>query len=196
MDTAIIILAAGNSSRLGRPKQLLRFNGKTLLANVIEQALAVKSGPIVVVLGAYAAEIKLLHHRTKVTFTVNENWQSGMSSSIAAGLNIALAESPELDSAIFTVSDQAYLSKEIFATLIVKYRTDHKNIVTSSYSQTSGTPVLFNKKYFNSLLNLTGSTGAKDLIKKNSDDSASISFDLGHIDIDTETDYHNLINNR
>lgn len=196
MDTAIIILAAGNSSRLGRPKQLLLFNGKTLLANVIEEALEMNSGPIVVVLGAYAKQIEELHHRTKVTFTVNENWQSGMSSSIAAGLNIALAESPELDSAIFTVSDQAHLNKEIFAALIGKYRTDHKNIVTSSYSQTSGTPVLFNKKYFNSLLNLTGSTGAKDLIKKNSDDSASISFDLGHIDIDTETDYHNLINNR
>lgn len=196
MDTAIIILAAGNSSRLGRPKQLLLFNGKTLLANVIEEALEMNSGPIVVVLGAYAKQIEELHHRTKVTFTINENWKTGLSSSIATGLNIALAESPELDSAIFTVSDQAYLSKEIFAALIGKYQTDHKNIVTSSYSQTSGTPVLFNKKYFNSLLNLTGSTGARDLIKEHSDDTASISFDLGNIDIDTETDYHNLINNR
>ncbi|GGI25402.1 nucleotidyltransferase family protein [Pedobacter mendelii] len=196
MRTAIIILAAGNSSRLGKPKQLLHFNGKTLLDIVTDEALKTEFWPVVVVLGAYLNEIKQIHNNPKVIYTVNENWKTGMSSSIGVGLTVLLNESPDIDSVIITVADQVYITSEIFEALNNRYQSENKNIVTSTYSQTTGTPVLFNKKYFSKLLNLSGSIGAKDLIKNNINDTASIAFELGSIDIDTETDYNNLINNK
>lgn len=196
MSTAIIILAAGNSSRLGKPKQLLHFNGKTLLDIVTDEALKTEFSPIVVVLGAYANEIKALHNNPQVIYTVNESWQNGISSSIIAGLNVVLDEFPNIDNVIITVADQVYITSEIFEALNNQHQSENKNIVASSYLQTTGTPVLFNKKYFSKLLNLTGSAGAKDLIKQHVNDTASISFEPGSIDIDTEADYNNLIHNK
>lgn len=195
MSTAIVILAAGNSSRMGKPKQLLKFNGHTLLGLVITESLKTKFRPVVVVLGAYATEIKQASANPEVVYAVNENWENGMSSSISLGLKVALENNPKIENVILTVADQAYISSEIFEELQSKQEQSQKNIVASVYSQTTGTPALFNKKYFNELLALNGGNGAKSLIKQHVDNSATIPFELGNIDIDTETDYNNLINN-
>lgn len=193
MNTAIIILAAGNSSRLGKPKQLLKYKEQTLLQIVTEAALNAKFHPVIVVLGAYADEIKTLHNHPEVMYIINETWQKGMSSSISAGVKKVLNDFPEKENVIITVADQAHITADVFTSLYKKYQTDNKSIVTSSYSETTGTPTLFNKKYFDKLVNLEGAVGAKDLIKQNMDDVASVPFELGSIDIDTEIDYKNLI---
>jgi len=195
MSTAIVILAAGNSSRMGKPKQLLKFNGHTLLDLVITESLKTKFRPVVVVLGAYATEIKQASINPEVIYAVNENWENGMSSSISLGLKVALENNPKIENVILTVADQACISSEIFENLQSKQEQSQKNIVASAYSQTTGTPALFNKKYFKELLTLNGANGAKSLIKQHVDNSATIPFELGNIDIDTETDYNNLINN-
>lgn len=193
MSTAIIILAAGNSSRMGKPKQLLNYNGQTLLNIVIAQSVKTKFNPIVVVLGAYAKEIAKSSVNPGVVYAVNERWENGMSSSISFGLKTALNINPEIENVILTVADQVHISSEIFEKLNNRYQSAEKNIVTCTYSETTGTPTLFNKKYFKELLSLTGEAGAKSLIKEHSMDIASIPFELGKIDIDTETDYKNLI---
>ncbi|MFC4211254.1 NTP transferase domain-containing protein [Pedobacter lithocola] len=196
MNTAIIILAAGNSSRLGKPKQLLKYKEQTLLQIVTEAALTTQFHPVIVVLGAYANEIKALHNHPDVIYILNEQWESGMSSSIGIGINEVLKDFPDTENAIITVADQAHITADVFTALYKKHQTDNKSIVTSSYSKTTGTPTLFNKKYFSKLVNLQGSVGAKDLIKQNIDDTASVPFELGSIDIDTESDYKNLINHK
>jgi len=195
MSTAIVILAAGSSSRMGKPKQLLDFNGQTLLNIVIRESLKTKFRPVVVVLGAYAAEIKKASTNQEVIYSFNEDWENGMSSSISLGLKVALENNPKIENVILTVADQVHISSDIFEELQSKQEQSKKNIVASAYSQTTGTPTLFNKKYFDNLLFLSGSNGAKSLIKQYVDDTTTIPFELGNIDIDTETDYNNLINN-
>ena len=195
MSTAIVILAAGSSSRMGKPKQLLKFNGQTLLNIVVTESLKTKFRPVVVVLGAYAAEIKKASTNQEVIYSFNEDWENGMSSSISLGLKVALENNPKIENVILTVADQVHISSDIFEELQSKQEQSKKNIVASAYSQTTGTPTLFNKKYFDNLLFLSGSNGAKSLIKQYVDDTTTIPFELGNIDIDTETDYNNLINN-
>lgn len=196
MQTAIIILAAGNSSRLGKPKQLLTYNGHTLLDIVIAESLKTKFYPIIVVLGAYAEDIQQQSVNNNVVYAINQNWEDGMSSSIAFGLKTALNLYPDIENVILTVADQVHLSSVILEELNHKQQLTGKNIATAAYAQTTGTPSLFNKKYFEDLLNLNGQNGAKALIKHYIDDVVSVPFELGKVDIDTETDYNNLINNK
>lgn len=194
MHTGIIILAAGNSSRLGRPKQLLVFKGKTLIEWTIEAALATNFKPVVVVLGAFADQVKEKIPLT-VAHLINDNWSDGMASSIAAGLAEILKHSPDLENLIITVSDQAYINATILSALQQKHMNTKKGIIASSYAKTTGTPALFNKRYFSQLLSLTGNNGAKSMLKLHDNDVETVAFAQGNIDIDTETDYHNLINN-
>lgn len=196
MSSAIIILAAGNSSRLGKPKQLLTYQGQTLIDITIAASVKTEFHPIVVVLGAYAEEIKQRSAGAEVFYAVNERWENGMSSSISFGLQTALAIEPKIENAIFTVADQVHIKAEIFEQLNTVHQSTLKNIITCAYAETTGTPALFNKKYFKELLNLTGETGAKNLLKTHGDDTVNIPFELGKIDIDTEADYNNLINNK
>ncbi|MDQ1142487.1 nucleotidyltransferase family protein [Pedobacter agri] len=196
MKTAIIILAAGNSSRMGRPKQLLQYKGQTFLDIAIQAAVQTSFSPIIVVLGAHAKEIMDGHHYARITFVLNEDWKTGMSSSIATGMNVILKDFSDTENIIITVADQVHITSDILEALYQKFKSENKNIVTAHYLQTTGTPALFNKKYFNKLLNLQGSGGAKNIIKQHLDDVSSIPFELGHIDIDTATDYHNLINHQ
>jgi len=193
MAKGIIILAAGNSSRLGQPKQLLNYRGKTLLDLVSDQALGTSCRPVVVVLGAYAEEISKKHHHTEISYIVNNNWQTGMSSSIDTGLSFLLDQYKNIESVIIAVADQAFITSGIFEQLLAQHQLSGKNIVACSYAQTIGTPVLFHKNYFPELLSLSGNEGAKSILKKHKEDTATIEFEFGYIDIDTETDYHHLI---
>ncbi|WP_316784559.1 nucleotidyltransferase family protein [Pedobacter frigiditerrae] len=192
MDNGIIILAAGNSSRLGKPKQLLSYKGKSLLEIATEAAIGTGVSAIVTVLGAYADEISAAHQRSNINYFINESWEKGMSTSIQAGLAELLKLNPAMENVIITVSDQAFLTAETLMQLIAEKEHTAYHIIASKYRNTIGTPVLFNKKYFTDLMNLTGDTGAKHLIKHHPNEVKSISFEKGFIDIDTEADYDNL----
>ncbi|MCX2452276.1 nucleotidyltransferase family protein [Pedobacter sp. PLR] len=192
MKTGIIILAAGNSSRLGKPKQLLNYQGKTLLEIVSRAAIASSCKPIIVVLGAYATEISAKHHFPELKYVINDQWERGMSSSIAVGMSAVLAINQDIQQVIIAVSDQPFISAEIFENLIKTQQLSDKGIIASSYAETLGTPVLFSKKYFPQLLSLQGNQGAKQLLNEYPEDSSSLVFTLGDIDIDTTSDYNNL----
>ncbi len=192
--TAIIILAAGNSSRLGEPKQLLRYKNKTLLENTIAAASAVPNSIIIVVTGANHELIQKELYTESVIICYNPDWENGMSTSINAGLKKLLTLHPDIQKCIFTVCDQPYLSGAVFEDLLKEYFKTKKGIIASSYSQTLGTPVLFDKKYFDALLELKGQEGAKKIITQFAEDTTSVLFENGAIDIDRVEDYNNLIN--
>jgi molybdenum cofactor cytidylyltransferase len=193
LKTGIIILAAGSSSRLGRPKQLLDFKGKTLLQNVINEALETHCQSVIVVLGANAKKIASQHQNDRVNLVINEDWGNGMASSIITGLSTMIKLNNEIESIIIAVADQAFIKKSNFNNLIEKQKETGKNIIASTYDATIGTPVLFIKDYFEALLSLKGAEGAKKILKQYPHDVETVVFEQGGIDIDTETDYNNLI---
>jgi len=196
MSTGIIILAAGNSSRLGQPKQLLTFKGKGLLEIAAEAAITTSIRPIIVVLGANAGIILKSTSYPEISYLVNEHWHEGMSSSIALGITTIKDRYPDLENVIIAVSDQAYMNPEILEGLLSKKESSGKNIVASRYNETTGSPALFNKKYFTQLNALKGDKGAKQILEEHPEDIATVKFELGQIDIDTKTDYENLINHK
>ena len=205
--TAIIILAAGNSSRLGRPKQLLPYQGKTLLTHIVTEALIASLSPVVVVTGAFQAEIS-----DSLTAEINDppqgqpirtvynpNWETGMASGIVAGLSNVISLHPDTEAVIIAVCDQPYISTLILRRLVEQHATSGKGIIACSYPGSEptghaivGTPVLFGHTYFKELSALSGSEGARQLLKNHPDDLITIPFPKGNIDIDTEEDFQNL----
>jgi len=192
-NTGIIILAAGSSSRFGGIKQLLRFNNKTLIEHVIDEATNAELNPVVVVTGAYANEVSKKIDNKKITIVFNEHWETGMASGIVAGLQKALIVNKAIENIIIAVCDQPYISSLLFQQLSDKKRESGKSIVASSYAGTLGTPALFDTKYFNELLDLKGDEGAKSLIRKYNDETTSVLFKKGNIDVDTQKDYEELL---
>lgn len=192
MNTGIIILAAGNSSRLGSPKQLLYYQGSSLLQRTVAAAKTTAYEPVVLVLGAHADQILEHHPDLKINIIINDSWEKGISSSIAAGLLKMLELEADTKNVVIAVADQPFIRPEIFRELVEESQRSRKNIVASKYAETIGTPALFNEIYFDELIALGGNTGAKPILQKYAADVATIPFELGHIDIDTQTDYNNL----
>jgi molybdenum cofactor cytidylyltransferase len=193
--TGLIILAAGNSSRLGQPKQLLEYNGQTLIKHAIDTALQVISTPVIVVLGADEQLVKHQASGYSVHVVNNNDWKEGLASSIRCGVDAILKISPDIDNVILMVCDQPFVTASLIKDLIDKRSETQKGIIACAYKETLGTPVLFKKKYYDELLDLKGSEGAKKLVSKYLEDVSPVSFPKGFIDVDTVEEYEKLINN-
>jgi molybdenum cofactor cytidylyltransferase len=190
----IIILAAGNSSRLGKPKQLLPYQNNSLLRNAVEQSLLVPQSIVLIVTGASKEIVEGELNSEQILVRYNADWQTGMASSIKTGVAELLLQYPSLDALLIAVCDQPFLNAGIMSSLIAEYNRTHKNIVASAYNDTLGTPVLFSKKYFTHLQELAEQEGAKKIIINHAEDTTSVHFPEGGIDIDTDEDYSNLLN--
>ncbi len=188
----ILVLAAGNSSRLGQPKQLLIFRNSSLLQNVVMEAEKVANAVVAVVTGAWQAQVENDVAGKDVLLFHNAAWESGMATSIKTGIDGLNKLYPELDAVILTVCDQPFLTGANFSALIREYLLSDKGIVASSYNDTVGSPVLFSREYFPELMQLDGQEGAKKLIYAHGNDSASVPFPEGQTDIDTMQDYEIL----
>ena len=184
----IIILAAGESKRFGKPKQLATYKGKTLLQNVIDEAAKTDEAAVCVVLGAHREDILAGHITAHIIAGINEDWQSGMASSIQTGLHRLQQNYTDLEGVIIAVSDQPFLSATIFDALIAEQKKSFKGIVASAYANTLGTPVYLDKKYFEKLMALKGDGGAKQILETHEDDVAQVQFEQGEIDIDSPED--------
>ncbi|SHO60065.1 nucleotidyltransferase family protein [Algoriphagus zhangzhouensis] len=191
MKTGVLILAAGSSSRLGKPKQLLKFGEETLLSKTIKSAQEAILGPVLVVLGSQSDLIKSTLKIDGVKWIVNQNWESGMASSLQVGLKF-LEENYDPDQVLVLLSDQPFVSTELIHQLMTKKENSANGIAACSYSDTIGVPAIIEKKYFSELLNLKGDQGAKKVIKHHLDDLVQIPFENGKIDIDTQADWENL----
>lgn len=186
----VVILAAGASTRFGAPKQLLAYNGMNLIRHAIEQAQDCGAANVIVVLGSHANEIKV--DTNGVTVVENVLWAEGISSSIRAGLTTALQLSPSMQGLMLMVCDQPYLSSSLLQKIIHTQQKTGKPIVASDYDGAYGTPALFHRTLFPALQALRGDTGAKKIMDSNSDLLELVSFPLGHVDIDVQSDYELL----
>lgn len=192
MDFGIIILAAGSSSRLGQPKQLLDFKGKTLLQHAVESALASAPTNVITVLGSNDERVKPTLTGYDTTVVTNSEWQEGMASSIRCGLTKLMEKNPAVEAAIIMVCDQPFTDSNLLKELVAKYDRSNKPVVASVYDDAPGTPALFDKSVFPKLLQLTGDRGAKKIILQNPELAELVPFDLGSKDIDTMADYKSL----
>lgn len=193
--TGIIILAAGNSSRLGRPKQLLAYQGRPLIKHVTDEALKANLYPVIIITGANAEKVSLALQNIDAEIVHNAQWQEGMASGISAGILKILEQHETVEELIISVCDQPFVAAELFLQMSKQRAASEKGIVACTYSGTTGTPVLFVRKYFDALLQLKGDEGAKKLLKIYEKDIATVAFPEGGTDIDSEEDYIKLISN-
>ena len=192
MKTGIILLAAGSSSRLGRAKQLIEFQGKTLIQKAIDEANKSQANCLVLVLGANAELIQTGFDITSTPYIVNSDWQQGMSSSMQAGLRF-LMEKEAIDQVVLMLCDQPFVDASLIDQLITSKADSGKGIVAAAYSDTLGVPALFDKRYFEELLELTGSEGAKKVIFNHLLEVHALDFPLGAVDLDTEEDVNQFL---
>jgi molybdenum cofactor cytidylyltransferase len=190
----IIILAAGESKRLGNPKQLLSFDGNTLLARVAKTACESMMCPVIAVLGAHAEKISPTLNIPSLNVVYNDNWQEGMASSLRTGLTSMMELYPQVDGIIILVCDQPYLSHDLIKALIEAQRDAGLPAAAAAYNGKLGTPALFHKSLFSALLLLSGDTGARKMLERMRENVVEVDFEMGDVDIDTQADYERLLN--
>ena len=191
--TGTIILAAGASTRLGKPKQQLLFGGKTFLQRAIQAAEESSSEMTVVVTGAHSESILADLKRESAQLVHNTHWAEGMASSICTGLEELLRIAPQTSAVILMLCDQPFADASLLNRLIEEKSRTGKGVIACAYKDTIGVPVLFDKSLFPKLMALMGQEGAKKLLFRHQNDLATISFPSGAIDIDTQADYQALL---
>jgi molybdenum cofactor cytidylyltransferase len=182
-----LLLAAGGSRRFGSPKQLLQFHGKSLLRRAAETLVKSQCDPVIVVLGAEFEKSNAEIFDLPLGIVVNEDWRSGMSSSIRTGLRELLRVEPNLAATVITLCDQPHITAEHIDLLIKEHKQTGAAVVAAEYGGTTGVPALFSASLFNDLLALRGDQGARHLIR-DGDDATTIKLDEAAFDIDTRDD--------
>lgn len=186
---AIIILAAGSSSRLGQPKQLLKKGTDTLLNHIIKVAKSSGVGDVFVVVGSQK-DLIIPTLKRETNIIINKDWRKGMGRSIAIGVSQIL--DLNYDGVIVLLGDQIYLTTKEICNLIVTKDKGHTSIVVSKYKNSQGPPCYFDNKYFEELTFLNDDEGAKSVIKKHLNEVAFTDFLNGEVDIDTPSDLTRL----
>jgi len=186
---AVVVLAAGASARLGRPKQLLPYLGRTLVEHAVRTALASGAAEVVVVVGAEAQEIRARLQGLRVRIVHNRDWAEGMGSSIRCGI---AALGPSVSSVVIALADQPRITPDHLRSLAVRL-SEGCLIAASSYDGVVGAPCAFARSEFPRLLALSGDVGARFLIRQAGDALATIAFDGANVDVDTPEDYQALV---
>jgi molybdenum cofactor cytidylyltransferase len=191
----LILLAAGSSSRMGCPKQLLKIKQRSLLRIMSEVAAGSCCVPIVVVLGAYAEQMQSELHGLNLHIVINERWAEGMGTSISAGMEALYAYEPNLAAVAIMLVDQPYVSVSHINQLAEIYQTKHHAIIASAYAGTLGVPAVFDQRFFIQLRNMKTTEGARKLIRKYPQQVGQLPFSKGEIDLDTPEQYQTLLSN-
>ncbi|HEV8427808.1 MAG TPA: nucleotidyltransferase family protein [Pyrinomonadaceae bacterium] len=191
MNIGLIILAAGGSTRLGSPKQLLRYEGQTLIRRAVTAAVESVCERVVVVIGSRAADVERELEGMAVSIVENPDWEKGMSSSIRAGLTEVLHD--ETKAVLIMLCDQPLVTATVLDNLVETYHKTDMPIVASEYGATRGVPALFSKELFAELAALAGDEGARRVIARYPEMVATVAFADGVVDIDTRSDYERAV---
>ena len=194
-NIAVVILAAGESSRMKQAKQLLPWGTTTLLGKAIEEALQSNSKKVYVVLGAKAETIQMQFKSTEVSWILNKNWKKGMGSSISCAINYLVHLKTNYDGILIMLCDQPLIDADYINKMIATFKRSNKRIVATAYKHSNGVPVLFDKKYLEDLSNLQGNIGAKQIIAANSNGVIAINPNGKEKDLDTMEEYQQALKN-
>jgi molybdenum cofactor cytidylyltransferase len=193
MPVAAIILAAGESRRLGQPKQLLAYRGQTLLERAIRLANEAGASPVLVVLGANFATISSAIQSSDAIPVHNDRWRQGIASSIEAGVRALSVCAPEAEGVLLMGCDQPRLSVDHLHALITAF-TDQSAaaIAASSYGGVQAVPAVFPRATFAELSALRGDRGARPVIENPPCPVVAMEFQGGEVDIDSPEDLAQL----
>lgn len=192
-EIPVLLLAAGGSSRMGQPKQLLPWGNQTLIEHQIE-ILQDTGNPINVVIGSNSDLVIPVIEKYPVNILVNTNWASGMGSSISLGINQIIQKFPNAKGVLITLLDQPFITTAFFKKMLDAYQPSSQQILVShSDSGWTGVPVLFDSSYFNELTELRNDEGAKKIIKRHEENL--ILVEAGELleDMDTPETYQQLL---
>jgi molybdenum cofactor cytidylyltransferase len=193
MNVGAVILAAGSSSRMGVPKQTLQFQGKSLLRRAVIAALDASCCPVVVVTGAHAELSRRELDQLDVREAFNPNWETGMGSSVRAGIERLISIDPGVAAVVLLLCDQPYVTPSFISSLIAAHHTPGKPIIASAYGGSFGVPVLFSRALFTELTQLGGRSGAKEIIERHTSETHFLTFSEGEVDVDTPDDFSFLL---
>jgi molybdenum cofactor cytidylyltransferase len=188
-----VVLAAGSSSRLGRPKQLLPVRGEPLLRHTVRRILASTLDEIIVVVGHEADAVRTAMAGLPVHVVGNPDYERGQSTSLLAGL---AALSPDAEAVVFLLGDQPGVDPAVIDALIAAWRETGGPVVAPRYADGVGNPVLFARDVFPELTVLTGDTGARSVVRARRRAGDLHLVPVPHPappDIDTEEDYAALL---
>ena len=192
MSVAGILLAAGGSTRLGSPKQLLIYEGRTLLRRAAETLLAAGCRPVVVVLGGSVERLTPELAGLDVSTVVNAGWERGMGSSLRVAL-AALSPGPEIEAVLLTLCDQPLIKPETLECLLAAWRdAPGRSIAAAEYDGTLGVPAIFGREHFTELATLPDAAGAKPILQRHAAQVVAVSMPEATIDIDTREQYEQI----
>lgn len=189
MNWGIMILAAGEASRMGKAKMLLPYKEKTILEKILDEVLVLSPGIVSVVTGRYHQEISSVIQNDGVHLVYNADYQKGMSSSIQKGLSAMQQQCRDMQFLFILVADQPFLNQALLQKMIQLHQESKKGLIAASYQGVAGTPLLLSAKYFEELDQLKGDKGARVILHHYPDDLETVDFEMGGLDIDTVSDY-------
>ena len=192
MNVGAVVLAAGSSSRMGRPKQTLQFQGVSLLRRAAIAALDATCRPVVVVMGSHAEMSRRELEQLDVHEAFNPEWETGMGSSVRAGIEALISIDADVAAAVLLLCDQPHVTSTVVFSLLAAHHTTGRPIIASAYGESFGVPALFSRTLFAELTQLAGSSGAKEIIKRHASEAHFLPFPEGEVDVDTPDDFSSL----
>jgi molybdenum cofactor cytidylyltransferase len=186
-----LILAAGAARRMGRPKQLLDWDGRPLVRVAAETALAAGLSPVLAVLGSAQAEVSAVLADLPLRLVPNPEYAAGQSTSLRAGI---AALPSEVAAVVVLLGDQPFVTPTVVKRIVAVWRASGSPIVAPVYAGQRGNPVLFARAVFPELLAIEGDRGARSVLAANPGRVHQVAFDDARplADIDTPEEYERL----
>lgn len=181
----VIVLAAGASSRLGQPKQLVRIGGRPALHRVVSSATSLAGHSVTVVIGSHAQDLSRLLAHSPASVIVNRHWEEGMASSIRCGLGALPAA---CDAVLILLGDQVAVTSDDLKRLAAAWSDQEGSIAAATYEQRVGVPAIFPRIFFSELAELRGDQGARRILERNSYRLIRVPMPNAAIDLDTPDD--------
>lgn len=183
---AAVVLAAGGSSRLGRPKPLVREGGVSLVRRTVDAARDGGCDPVVVVVGGAADRVRVELSGLAVEIVENESWRAGQAGSVRVGVR-ALAGRDEIDGVMLLVCDQPRLDADVVRRLLAAWDGAIGRRVAARYANVCGVPAVFHREWFDRLQRLSGDRGARDLLR-GEPGTVAVDWPDGAYDVDRPED--------
>lgn len=194
-DVAVAILAAGMSTRLGRPKQLLPLAGRPIVEHVARRAKASKTDRCFAVLGANGDEMEGELEQTLDEIIINPRYHEGQGTSVASAIRYLVGTDDlfgPCDAVVFLLADQPGVSTQAINGVIDAWRNG-ASIAMAQYSDRAGHPVLFDRQHWSELAKLTGDQGGRSVIESRRDEVVYVPVTgPSPLDVDTEMDWRRL----
>ncbi|MET0983922.1 MAG: nucleotidyltransferase family protein [Steroidobacteraceae bacterium] len=181
----VLVLAAGASTRLGEPKQLVRVGGRPALHTVVANAVSIAGHAVTVILGAHARDLTHMLLHSPASVVINREWEEGMASSIRRGM---AAVPPGCEAVMMVLGDQVAVTADDLRRLLSAWKGESSTIAASVYEGRAGVPAIFPSWCFSELSQLRGDQGARAILQRNMTRLVHVPMPNAAFDLDTPED--------